>query len=67
MGSIKQIEIKNRTYYFFHDMINIKDVDSSLIKIGKSPTKILVSIILVTSQWKEVMIMKILIVQIHYI
>ena len=50
MGSIKQIKIKNPTYYFFHDMINIKDVDSRLIKIGKSPTKIFVSIILVTSQ-----------------
>ena len=33
MGSIKQINIKNRTYYFFNDMINIKDFDPSLIKI----------------------------------
>ena len=25
MGNIKEINIKNRTYYFFHDMVNIKD------------------------------------------
>ena len=35
MGNIKQINIKNRTYYFFNDMINIKDFDSSLTKIDK--------------------------------
>ena len=33
MGSIKQINIKNRTYYFFNDMINIKFFDSNLSKI----------------------------------
>ena len=32
MGNIKQINMKNRTYYFFNDMINIKYFDSSLIK-----------------------------------
>ena len=31
MGNIK----KNRTYYFFNDMINIKDFDLSLLKIEK--------------------------------
>ena len=35
MGNIKQINIKNGTYYCFNDMINIKDFDSSLIKIDK--------------------------------
>ena len=35
MGNIKQINIKNRTYYFFHDMVNIKNFDPSLIKIDK--------------------------------
>ena len=39
MRNIKQINIKNRTYYFFNDMINIKDFDSSLIKIGKKSYK----------------------------
>ena len=39
MGNIKQINIKNRTYYFFDDMINIKNLDSSLIKIDKESFK----------------------------
>ena len=30
MGTIKQIDIKNRTYYFYSDMINIKTFDSDL-------------------------------------
>ena len=33
MGIIKQINIKNRTCYFYDDMINIKDFDSTLLKI----------------------------------
>ena len=39
MENIKQINIKNRTYYFFNDMINIKDFDPSLIKIDKKSSK----------------------------
>ena len=39
MGNIKQINIKNGTYCFFNDMINIKDVDPSLIKIDKKSYK----------------------------
>ena len=39
MGNIKQINIKNRTYYFFNDMINIKDFDSSQLKIDKKSYK----------------------------
>ena len=35
MGSIKEINIKNRTYYNFDDKISIKDFDSSLLKIDK--------------------------------
>ena len=35
MGNIKQINIKNQAYYFFQNMINIKDFDSSLLKIDK--------------------------------
>ena len=33
MGNIKQINIKNRTYYFFNDIMNIEDSDSNLLKI----------------------------------
>ena len=29
MGNVEEINIKNRTYYFFDDMVNIKDFDSS--------------------------------------
>ena len=39
MGNIKKINIKNQTYYFFNDMINIKDFDPSLIKIDKKSYK----------------------------
>ena len=39
MGNVKQINIKNRTYYFFTDMINIKNFDSSLLKIDKKSCK----------------------------
>ena len=39
MGNIKQINIKNRTCYFFNDMIGIKDFDPSLIKIDKKSYK----------------------------
>ena len=35
MENIKQINIKNRTYYFFDDMINIKDFNSNILKIDK--------------------------------
>ena len=35
MGSIKEINIKNQTYYFFDDMINLKHFHSNLLKIDK--------------------------------
>ena len=35
MGKVKQINIKNRTYYFCNDQINLNDFDASLLKIGK--------------------------------
>ena len=35
MGVVKQIDIKNRTYYFYNDMISIKKFDSNLLKIDK--------------------------------
>ena len=35
MGNVKEISIKNRTYYFFDDMINIKDFNSNLLKIDR--------------------------------
>ena len=35
MGNIKEINIENRTYYFFNNMINIKYFDSNLLRIDK--------------------------------
>ena len=31
----KDIDIKNRTYYFFNDMINIKNFDPNNIKLDE--------------------------------
>ena len=39
MGSIKKTNIKNRTYYGFDDMINIKNFNSNLLKIDKKSYK----------------------------
>ena len=35
MGKVKQIEIKNRTSYFYNDKINIEKFDSNLLKMDK--------------------------------
>ena len=35
MGVVKQIDIKNRTYYFYNDIIDLKDLDARLLKIDK--------------------------------
>ena len=35
MGEIKQINIKNRTYYFYNDQMDLKDFHTSLLKIDK--------------------------------
>ena len=39
MGNIKEVNIKNRTYYFFNDVISIKDFDPNLPKIDKKSYK----------------------------
>ena len=39
MGKVKQIDIKNQTYYFYNDMINIKNFDPILLKIDKKSYK----------------------------
>ena len=35
METIKEITIKNRTYYFYNDIINLDEFDESKIKIDK--------------------------------
>ena len=43
INSVKEIDNKNRTYNFFDDMINIKNLDPNKIKIdGKSYKNILI-------------------------
>ena len=35
MGTIKQINIKNRTYYYYNDIIDLDEFDASKIKVDK--------------------------------
>ena len=39
MGEVKEINIKNQTYYFFDGMIEIRNFHSNLLKIDKKPHK----------------------------
>ena len=39
MGKIKQIKIKNRTYYFYNEMIDLENFKSNLLKIDKKSYK----------------------------
>ena len=39
MSRIKKVNIRNHTYYFFNDMINIKNFDPNQIKIDKESYK----------------------------
>ena len=39
MRSLKQINIKNRTYYFYNDIIDIETFDSNMLKLDKKSYK----------------------------
>ena len=39
MGEVEQINIKNRTHYFYNNIINIKNFDAKLLKIDKKSYK----------------------------
>ena len=60
MGKVKQINIKNRTYYFYNDQINLKDFDANLLKVDKKITKRLTFITLVMWLLKKLLITTIL-------
>ena len=62
MGNIKQISIKNGTYYFFNDMIIIKDFDSNLLKLDKKSYKSIGVYTIGYITIKQLIIMKVLIV-----
>ena len=38
-NKVKDLDMKNRTYYFFNDIINIKKIDSNNIKIAEKSSK----------------------------
>ena len=62
MGSIKQINIKNRTYYFYNDIIDIETFDSNMLKLDEKRTNILIFTILDMLQLKKIFLVMILIV-----
>ena len=39
MGAVKQIEIKNRTNYFYNDMMDIENFDPILLKVERKSCK----------------------------
>ena len=39
MGKVKQINIKNRTYYFYNDITDLKNFEPNLLKIDKKSYK----------------------------
>ena len=39
METINQINIKNRTYYFYNDIINIENFDSDMLKLDNKSYK----------------------------
>ena len=39
MGVAKQTDTKNRTYYFYNDIIDLKHFDARLLKIDKKHYK----------------------------
>ena len=50
-NKFKDIDIKNHTYYFFGDIVNVKAFDLNKIKIDESHTKIFLFTIL--DMWKS--------------
>ena len=41
MGDVKQVNIKNRTYYFYNDMINLKNFCIKVVTIDKNHYKVI--------------------------
>ena len=39
MGKVKQINIKNRSYDFYNDQIDLKDIDARLLKVDQNNYK----------------------------
>ena len=58
MGEVKQINIKNRTYCFYNNMINIENFEPNLLKIDRKSYKTLVFTTSDILQLKKLMIVK---------
>ena len=56
---VQQIKIKNRTYYFYNDMINFGNFDSHLLKIDKKHYKGINISYIGYIQLKKLMIVKV--------
>ena len=56
MGSIKQINIKNETYYFYKDNVDIETFDSNNLKLDKKRIKIFIFTILNMLQLKKLVL-----------
>ena len=54
MGEIKQINIKNRTYYFYNDIINLDEFDESKIKVDRKYLMTMIFIILAMNIRKKI-------------
>ena len=39
MGGVRQINIKNRIYYFYNDIIDLKNFEPNVLKIDKKSYK----------------------------
>ena len=53
MGKITQINIKNRTYYLYNDIINLDGFDGSKVKVDKKILMTLICIILAVNIRKK--------------
>ena len=59
MGEVTQINIKNRKYYFYNDMMNINNFEPNLLKLKKSDIKTSVFATMDILQLKKLMVVKI--------
>ena len=53
MAITKQMNIKNRTYYFYNDLIKLFDFDPNMLKLVKKQLKANIFIILDMLQQKK--------------
>ena len=60
MGEVNQINIKNRTYYFYNDMINLKKSKKRVFLKKKSDKNIgIYNTVYITITIKKLMIMEV--------